>query len=72
MQILTINMTAHDACISRDLTIATRLLTQDICADNNDYNSYVNRSFVKARNLNWDHALDDTLKVRYTIPSWSF
>jgi hypothetical protein len=58
-----------DACISGDLTIATRLFTQDICADDNDYNSYVNCSFVEARNSNWDHALDDGLKVRYIIPS---
>jgi hypothetical protein len=63
MQILTINTTARDACINGDLTIATRLLTQCIRADGNDHNSHANRSFVEARNSNWDCALDDSLKV---------
>jgi hypothetical protein len=69
MQILTINTTARDACISGDLLTAEKLLTQDIGADGNDYNSYANRSFVKARNSDWDCALEDALKVRCTIPS---
>jgi hypothetical protein len=69
MQILTINMSAYDACISGDLLTAVKLLTQDISADGNDYNSYANRSFVRARNSDWDCALDDALKVRCTVPS---
>jgi hypothetical protein len=69
MQILTINTTAHDACISGDLLTADRLLTQQVNTNSNDYNSFANRSFVKARNSNWDCALDDALKVRCAIPS---
>ncbi|KAG2153472.1 uncharacterized protein EDB93DRAFT_1248737 [Suillus bovinus] len=60
--ILTINTTARNACISGDLLAADRMLTQDINADGNDYNSYANRSFVKARNSDWDSALDDAHK----------
>jgi len=62
-------MTAYDACISGDLLTADKLLTQDIGADGNDYNSYANRLFVKARNSDWDCTLDDALKVRCTVPS---
>ena len=67
MQILTINTTARDACITGDLPAADRLLTQDINADGDDYNSYANRSFVMARKADWDRALDDALKVTYTV-----
>jgi hypothetical protein len=63
MQILTINMTARDACINRDLTIATRLLTQYIHANSNNHNYHANCSFVEVRNSKWDCALDDLLKV---------
>jgi hypothetical protein len=69
MQILTINTIARDACISGDLLTADKLLTQYIGADGNDYSSYANRSFVKARNSNWDCALGDALKVRCTVLS---
>jgi hypothetical protein len=69
MQILTINKTAHDACIRGDLPTVKRLLTQDINADSNDYNSYANRSFVMARNSDWNCALDDALKVRCAASS---
>jgi hypothetical protein len=69
MQILTINTTAHDACVSGDLPTADRLLTQEINADSNAYSAYANRSFIKARNSNWDRALGDALKVRCTDPS---
>jgi hypothetical protein len=68
MQILTIDTTSRDACISGDLLTAEKLLTQDISADSNDYNSYANRSFVKARNSDWDCALEDALDVRCTVP----
>jgi WD40 repeat protein len=67
--ILTINMSAYDACISGDLLTAVKLLTQDISADGNDYNSYANRSFVRARNSDWDCALDDALKSISIQPS---
>ncbi|KAG1786305.1 quinon protein alcohol dehydrogenase-like superfamily [Suillus plorans] len=67
--ILAINTTARDACITGDLPTADRLLTKDIGVDSNDYNSYANRSFVKARNSDWDHALDDALKSISIQPS---
>ncbi|KAG2155099.1 uncharacterized protein EDB93DRAFT_134976 [Suillus bovinus] len=62
MQILVMDTTARDACITGDLPTADRLLTQDINADSTDYNSYANRSFVMARKADWDRALDDALK----------
>ncbi|KAG1854595.1 hypothetical protein F4604DRAFT_1932654 [Suillus subluteus] len=67
--ILTISTIARDACISGDLPTADRLLTRDIGADGNDYNSYANRSFVKARNSDRDSALDDALKSISIQPS---
>jgi hypothetical protein len=69
MQILTINTTAHHACMSGDLHTADKLLTQDIGAGVNDYKSYASRSSVKARNSNWDCTLDDSFNVRCTVPS---
>ncbi|KAG1791519.1 uncharacterized protein HD556DRAFT_1528372 [Suillus plorans] len=68
-EILAINTTARDACIAGDLLTADKLLTQDIAADDNDYKSHANRSFVKARNSDWDHALDDALKSISIKPS---
>ncbi|KAG1786336.1 uncharacterized protein HD556DRAFT_1449839 [Suillus plorans] len=44
-------------------------LEADIAADDNDYKSHANRSFVKARNSDWDHALDDALKSISIKPS---
>jgi hypothetical protein len=72
MQILTINMTTYDACISGDFLTADKLSTLGISTDGNDYNSYVNNSFINARCSNWDCAFDDVLKVRCTVPSQSF
>ncbi|KAG2153445.1 uncharacterized protein EDB93DRAFT_1248718 [Suillus bovinus] len=60
---------SRNACISGDLLAADRILTQDINADGNDYNSYANRSFVKARNSDWDSALDDAHKSIGIQPS---
>ncbi|KAG1779332.1 hypothetical protein EV702DRAFT_96525 [Suillus placidus] len=68
MQILTINTTARDACITGDLATADRLLTQEVKTDSNDYNSYANRSFVMARKADWDRALDEALKVIKLTP----
>jgi Tfp pilus assembly protein PilF len=62
VQILAIT-TARDACITGDLATAEELLTQDIHTDANDYTSYAHRSFVMARNHNWDHAREDAIKV---------
>ena len=69
MQILALHATVRDACISGDLTTAEELLTQEIDADANNCSSYANRSFVMARKPDWDHALRDAVKVRYTDPS---
>ncbi|KAG2346036.1 HET-domain-containing protein [Suillus weaverae] len=69
MQILAINTTARNACITGDLATADRLLTQEINTDSNDYNSYANRSFVMARKADWDRALDDALKSIKIQPS---
>ncbi|KAG1768783.1 hypothetical protein EDD22DRAFT_967192 [Suillus occidentalis] len=67
--ILIINTTARNACVTGDLTTATKLLTQDIDADSNDHDSYANRSFVMARKADWDHALDDAQKSISIQPS---
>jgi hypothetical protein len=48
------------------LAVAEDLLTQEIDSDADNYNSYANRSFVMARKLDWDSALHDALKVRWT------
>jgi hypothetical protein len=45
------------------LPTAEKLLTEEIDADGNNHNSYANRSLVVARKGDWDHALDDALKV---------
>lgn len=71
MQILPITATVRSACITGDLSTAEELLTQEIGADVNNYNSYANRAFVMARKLSWDHALQDAIKARYTISSWT-
>ncbi|KAG2337057.1 hypothetical protein BDR05DRAFT_1063445 [Suillus weaverae] len=67
--ILAVNTTAREACITGDLVTADRLLSREINTDSNDYNSYANRSFVMARKADWDRALDDALKVIKRTPS---
>jgi WD40 repeat protein len=67
LQILDMDSITRNACITGDLDAAEELLTQRIEADKNDHNAYANRSFVRARKDNWDGALCDALKVRYTI-----
>lgn len=64
MQILVMNSTLRNACMSGDLSAAEELLTQEINAKSDRYRSYANRSVVMARKLDWDHALDDATKVR--------
>ncbi|KIK41070.1 hypothetical protein CY34DRAFT_13275 [Suillus luteus UH-Slu-Lm8-n1] len=54
--------TAHDACVTGDLSTAEDLLTQNIHTDANDHTSYAHRSFVMARQHNWDRALEDAIK----------
>jgi hypothetical protein len=47
------------------LSTAEELLTQELDADTNDFISYAHRSFVMARKHDWDHALQDAIKVSY-------
>ncbi|KAG0695826.1 hypothetical protein DFH29DRAFT_1005099 [Suillus ampliporus] len=68
-EILAIDTTARNACIAGDLPTAEDMLTQDINIDGNDYNAYANRSFVRARKLEWDPALHDALKSISIQPS---
>jgi hypothetical protein len=68
MQIVVMSTAARNACMTGDLPIAENLLTQEIDSDDN-YDSYASRSSVMARQLDWDRALHDALKVRYTNPS---
>lgn len=68
MQILAIDTIIHDVCITGDLTTAEQLLTQEIEVDANSHTSYANRSFVMARRLDWDRALDDANKVSTLAP----
>jgi hypothetical protein len=63
MQIITIPTAARDALIKGDLSAAEMLLTQEIGTDTNNHDSYANRSLVMARKHDWDHALDDAIKV---------
>jgi hypothetical protein len=60
--------TVRNAFINGDLPTAEDLLTQEIDSNGDNYRSYANRSVVRARKLDWDHALDDATKVRYTDP----
>jgi hypothetical protein len=63
-QIFAMNTTVRNICISGDLPSAEELLTQEIEATGDNYRLYANRSVVMARKLDWDHALDDAIKVR--------
>ncbi|KAG1797426.1 uncharacterized protein HD556DRAFT_255574 [Suillus plorans] len=58
LQIIAIT-TARDACIDGDLSTAEGLLTQDISTNVNSHTSYAHRSFVLARQNDWDNALQD-------------
>jgi hypothetical protein len=69
-QILDINVAVRNVCITGDLPTAEELLTKEIDADADNYNSYANRSIIMARQLDWDHALNDAIKVGYTNPSY--
>jgi len=53
------------ACIAGSLDTAEELLTKDIDANADDFDSYASRSLVKARKGEWDNALQDAVKVRY-------
>lgn len=71
LKILAIEMTIRNACITGDLTTAEQLLTQEIDIDANSHISYANRSFVMARQLDWDRALHDASKSVAIQPSFS-
>lgn len=68
MQILAINMTVRNACISGEFLPAEELLAQEIDANPDNYSSYINRAIIMARKSDWDQALWDATKVRYTDP----
>ncbi|KIK33225.1 hypothetical protein CY34DRAFT_813784 [Suillus luteus UH-Slu-Lm8-n1] len=61
--------TARHACVTGALSTAEELLTQEIHTDANNYTSYAHRSFVMARQLAWDHALEDAIKSINIRPS---
>lgn len=68
--LLAMSTEPRNACITGDLKTAEELLTQEIQGgDVNDHESYANRSFVMARKYDWDHALQDALKVRFADSS---
>ncbi|KAG2743979.1 hypothetical protein P692DRAFT_20744842 [Suillus brevipes Sb2] len=61
--------TVRNAFIGGDLHTVEDLLTQEIDADDNNHNSYANRSVVRARNSEWDNALQDAVKSVAIRPS---
>ncbi|KAG1800188.1 uncharacterized protein HD556DRAFT_1439046 [Suillus plorans] len=67
--ILTIQATLCDASITGILDTAEELLTQEIDADDNNYESYANRSVVRARRAEWKYALQDAVKSIAIQPS---
>ncbi|OAX42739.1 hypothetical protein K503DRAFT_709950 [Rhizopogon vinicolor AM-OR11-026] len=67
--ICTVTTTVLNACIAGDLHIAEELLTEEIDIDTTNYNSYANRSVVRARNGEWDHAVQDAVQSIAIQPS---
>ncbi|KAG2151516.1 hypothetical protein DEU56DRAFT_908357 [Suillus clintonianus] len=65
--------TVWDACIAGDLHTAEELLTQEIDEDGGGNDSYAIRSLVRARNFEWDDALQDAVKSIAVQPSlWGY
>lgn len=65
--------TVWDACIYGDLPTIEELLTQQINKDGGGDDSYAVRSLVKARQLEWDSALQDAVKSITIQPSlWGY
>ncbi|KAG1721179.1 WD40-repeat-containing domain protein, partial [Suillus occidentalis] len=60
--LLAITKTIRIASMAGDLITAEKVLTQEITADTKNFASYANRSFVMARKLNWENALQDANK----------
>jgi hypothetical protein len=59
--------TVWNASVAGDLHTAEELLTQEIDKDGSKDDSYAIRSVVRARNLEWDNALQDAVKVRLSV-----
>ncbi|KAG2346810.1 hypothetical protein BDR05DRAFT_981412 [Suillus weaverae] len=68
-QIFVIHKTVRNAFIGGDLHTVEHLLTQEINGDVNNHNSYANRSVARARNSEWDNALQDAVKSIAIQPS---
>ncbi|KAG2070974.1 WD40 repeat-like protein [Suillus decipiens] len=69
-QILDLHAAVRNACMTGDMATAEGLLTKEIDIDADNYNSYANRSIIMARQLNWDHALNDAIKSVSIEPSF--
>jgi tetratricopeptide (TPR) repeat protein len=72
-ELLAITKTIRIASITGDLSTAEKVLTQEITADTKNFASYANRSFVMARKLNWENALQDankSLAVRTSLAGY--
>ncbi|KAG1724494.1 WD40-repeat-containing domain protein [Suillus lakei] len=67
--ILAVQATLRDASITGTLHTAEELLTGEIDADDNNYESYANRSVVRARHSEWKNALQDAAKSIAIQPS---
>ncbi|KAG1771660.1 WD40-repeat-containing domain protein [Suillus placidus] len=67
--ILAMNTMVLNASIAWDPHTAEEVLTQQINADDNNYDLYANRSVVRARNAEWDNALQDAVKSIAIQPS---
>ncbi|KAG2746843.1 hypothetical protein P692DRAFT_201791673, partial [Suillus brevipes Sb2] len=72
-ELLAITKTIRIASITGDLSTAEKVLTQEITADTKNFASYANRSFVMARKLSWENALQDankSLAVRTSLAGY--
>ncbi|KAG2346374.1 hypothetical protein BDR05DRAFT_780248 [Suillus weaverae] len=67
MHILVLNTTVHNVCITGDLRTAEDLITREIDENDNNHELYAKRSVVRTRSSDWDDALQDVVKVRYSI-----
>ncbi|OAX42738.1 hypothetical protein K503DRAFT_853745 [Rhizopogon vinicolor AM-OR11-026] len=67
--ILNVTTVVVGACIARDFHTAEELLTEEIDTNTNNYESYANRSVVRARNGEWDSALQDAVQSITIQPS---
>nr|AFB76151.1 hypothetical protein [Suillus grevillei] len=68
-RVLGINMTVHNASIAGGLHLDEELLTRETDADGNNHDTYADRSVVRARNFEWESALQDAVKSIAIQPS---